>query len=371
MQPLGPRYPTRPALQRQVSPPRPPGAPVADPLSSGTGAGTGGSASGGAAQAAAAGARPAAVPGAIAALLHRTLAPRPPSGRPDPAPSRIAYRLNRLWLTPLFRALLRVGLPAYALVMVAGLLISDDERRAALAEGWSDLRAAIEERPEFTVEAMLVEGASAPVEAALIALGPEALPVSSLRLDLEAMRRDFEALDAVARADLTIRTGGVLEVRVVERVPAVVWRAPDGLFLLDGEGHRIARLLKRDGRADLPLIAGDGAPAQVPEALALLAAAAPLGDAVTGLVRMGERRWDVVLKPHLPGGPMPRILLPERGALAALERVMALHQTQDLLDRDIQAVDLRAPGRPTLRLSAPAVDELRRIRALERGAYLQ
>jgi cell division protein FtsQ len=31
--------------------------------------------------------------------------------RRDPAPSRLTYRVQRLWLTPLFRALLRSGCP--------------------------------------------------------------------------------------------------------------------------------------------------------------------------------------------------------------------------------------------------------------------
>jgi len=39
--------------------------------------------------------------------------------RRDPAPSRWAYRLNRLWLTPLFRRLVLRGLPA---LLLAGLL---------------------------------------------------------------------------------------------------------------------------------------------------------------------------------------------------------------------------------------------------------
>ena len=53
----------------------------------------------------------------------------PPLRRPprDPAPSRTAYRIQRLWLTPLFRSLLRTGLPAFALAFGALWLISDVE----------------------------------------------------------------------------------------------------------------------------------------------------------------------------------------------------------------------------------------------------
>ena len=36
------------------------------------------------------------------------------TARPDPAPSRLKYRMERLMLTPLFRLLLRFGLPRLA-----------------------------------------------------------------------------------------------------------------------------------------------------------------------------------------------------------------------------------------------------------------
>ena len=61
---------------------------------------------------------------------------------------------------------------------------------------------------------------------------------------------------------------------------------------------------------DLPLIAGRGAPATC-WTLALLIAAARRWAAAAGLVRVGERRWDLVLDRD------QRILLPERGRCGA------------------------------------------------------
>ena len=109
--------------------------------------------------------------------------------------------------------------------------------------------------------------------------------------------------------------------------------------------------------------AGDGADAHVPEAVALIRAAAPLASRLRGLERMGERRWDVVLDRN------QRIMLPEKGAVHALERAIALDQAVDMLGRDIAAVDLRLPRRPTMRLNAGAVEEYTRIKAMETGEY--
>ncbi len=263
--------------------------------------------------------------------------------RRDPAPSRTAYRLQRLWLTPLFRAVFRVGLPAFVSVFAVGLFLSDAARRDALVARFSDLRQSVESRPEFRVTEIAFSGVNDDVARALRMMMPISFPVSSFDLDLEGMRATLEGLDAVARADLRVAPGGVLNVTIEQRQPALVWRGRAGLEVVDAEGHRVAGISARDDRADLPLIVGDGAKAAAPEALALLAAAAPVGERLRGLVRIGERRWDVVLDRG------QRILLPETGALGALQRVVALHRAQDLLNRAILTVDMRTPNRPTLR----------------------
>jgi cell division protein FtsQ len=106
-------------------------------------------------------------------------------------------------------------------------------------------------------------------------------------------------------------------------------------------------------------VAGDGADVAAAEALALVAAAGPLTPRLRGLVRMGERRWDMVLDRD------QRILLPADNPVRALERLIALDQAEDLLDRDIVAIDLRHQSRPTLRLAPYALREMRRAQGLE------
>jgi cell division protein FtsQ len=287
---------------------------------------------------------------------------RPLNALRDPAPSRLAYRINRWMLTPLFRRFLFVGLPV-ALVAGIGLAyFADQARRDAVAAGFAEIRRGIEQRPEFMVKLMAIDGASDEVAAAIRTTVPVAFPISSFDLDLPALRARIQGIDAVAKVDVRVRSGGVLQVDVVERVPAVVWRAAAGLELLDLEGRRVAALAARTDRPDLPLIAGTGADRAVPEALAIVAAAEPVKDRLRGLLRVGERRWDVVLDRD------QRILLPETGAVEALEQVLALNEARDLLARNILVVDMRLPHRPTLRLAAYAVEELRRVRSPDPGA---
>ena len=89
---------------------------------------------------------------------------------------------------------------------------------------------------------------------------------------------------------------------------------------------------------------------------ALIDAAGPILPRVRGLVRKGERRWDLVLDQG------QRIMLPAQGALTALEAAIALDRAQDLLGRDIAAIDLRNPSQPVMRLGIDARNSLRQAR---------
>ncbi len=285
---------------------------------------------------------------------HR--APKPP--RRDPAPSRLTYKVQRMWLTPLYRSLMRVGLPTFLILTALGWYFANPTNRYAIVEKVEEVRRSIETRPEFMVRLMAVEGATPIVDTAIREIVPVSFPVSSFDLDLVVIQSQIAALDVIERADVRIRPGGVLEIAVVERQPAVVWRGPGSIELLDASGHRVATVTERRARADLPLVAGPGADQAVPEALALIRAAAPLADNLRGLVRVGERRWDI----WLSGAQV--IQLPEQNPVSALEQVLALDQAQDLLARDVSHIDLRNPQRPTLRLMPRAVEELRHIRSL-------
>ncbi|WP_208352637.1 cell division protein FtsQ/DivIB [Pseudaestuariivita rosea] len=284
--------------------------------------------------------------------------PRP---KRDPAPSRVAYRIHRLWLTPLFRALMRVGVPAFMVALVVGLYVSDEENRDAINGMVHDMRVAIETRDEFMVKLMAIDGASPIVAEDIRETLSQDFPISSFDLDLEQMKAQIETLDAVKSARLRIQSGGVLQVNVTERVPAVVWQSPEALTLLDNTGARIIAIGDRSERSDLPLIAGSGADAKVGEALELLTTAEPLLPRIRGLVRVGERRWDVVLDRN------QRILLPADDPNLAMARVITLNDAQEMLSRDLAVVDMRIAHRPTIRLQQDAAAELRRIRVFEMG----
>jgi cell division protein FtsQ len=281
---------------------------------------------------------------------------QPAGQKADPAPSRAAYRMQRIMLTPAYRLTIRILLPFLFTMAVTAIYLSDEDRRDNLLLSFHELRNDIQTRPEFMVKLMAVDGASDETEADIREIIQIDFPITTFDLDLDAMRENIQGLPAVAHASARIRQQGVLEVTVTEREPALLWRGRDGIRVLDETGIEIAELAYRSERPDLPVLAGFGANSRTQEALNLFEIAAPFADRLRGLERIGNRRWDVVLYPDI------RIMLPDAQPELALERAIALHDAQDILNRDIAALDLRLAARPTIRMNAPALERWRQIK---------
>lgn len=280
--------------------------------------------------------------------------------RPDYAPSRLKYRLERWLLMPSVRFFLRFGLPVLVTVGLGAAWFASPQNREAFDILVSDVRAAVHSRPEFQIGLMTVDGAGESLAEDIREILSVDFPVSSFDLDLKQMHVAVAELDAVKSASVQIERN-ILRIEVTERVPAVLWRHAEGLELLDESGILVGPAASRVRYGDLPVLAGDGAEKAVPEALELFRVSGPLRGRLRGFERMGARRWDVVLDRG------QRILLPETGAVRALERAIAMDQAVDMLSRDLLAVDLRLPQRPTVRISEQAVQEFWRIKEIEAG----
>jgi len=279
--------------------------------------------------------------------------------RADDAPSRMRYRLNRLWRRRGFRRFVRVYVPALAFVGGVAWLGSNQALYDAVAARGEALREAVAERPEFAITKVEVVGATSVVESEILARldpGRGGRPTSSLDVDTAALRAEVESLGWVRSARVTLTPPDAIRIDVEERVPAAVWRSAGRVTLIDPTGAEIEQLAARSDWAELPLVVGPDAAENVSEALTLLADAVDLTPRIIGFVRVGERRWDI----HLTEGKV--LMLPADKPRDALQRILQLHRTEGLLDRDVTVVDYRAPGRPTVRLGTHAQERLRELR---------
>lgn len=284
--------------------------------------------------------------------------------RHDPAPSRMLYRWQRIWLTPVYRKLIGIGLPLAVLAAIGVKLWTNPGVQQQIDASLMRAKESVEKRPEFQVQVMRLEGVDEHLAGKVRQAADLDLPVSSFQLDLAEVRARIEKIDAIKQASLFVRAGGVLDVVIEERTPAVIWRGSNQLEILDEHGVLVGYIANRSVRPDLPLIAGDGVAPHIYEALEILAAAGPVAARVRGLVRVGERRWDLVLDRD------QRVLLPEDDPIPAVEYVMTLHAEQDVLSRDISVMDMRDTRRPILRLSDVALEDRRLRRAIAKDVDL-
>lgn len=274
--------------------------------------------------------------------------------RPNPGPSKLAYRLTRCWKKPWVRRSALVVLPIALASALIWRAATDPWVIAAAADARGELVNMMSQRPEFAVKGVQIRGASEAltdkVEAAL------ALPgnASSLNTDVVVLQSRLMQIAAIRNARVQLKSDGMLDVAIDERHAEALWRDGEGaLWLIDREGVELSVVESRTDHAELPLILGLGAPKRMAEALSVYRAAPDLRNRLRALVRIGERRWNVALDRGLT------ILLPEHRPVAALERVMAWHFGEELLDRSLVSVDMRMPDRPTLRMSPEAADAYR------------
>jgi len=162
-------------------------------------------------------------------------------------------------------------------------------------------------------------------------------------VDVDEARARLEALPWVKSAEVRRIWPDRIYVRVTERKPVAIWQNGGELAVIDADGHAISgEDVTRF--TTLPLVVGKGAESAAAALFELLAKQPQLRDHVKAAVRVGERRWNL----RLDNGVEVR--LPEEGAEAALAELVRLAREQDILSRDIKAIDLRFPDRLIVKL---------------------
>jgi cell division protein FtsQ len=271
----------------------------------------------------------------------KTAVRRRPAERAPTRPSRF-----KLWLRRK-RGLLRpAGLGLLVLgalgIGAAGIIAFDPYGRAtAFWEGASDLAGDF----GLQVREVTLDGArNTPPELIREALGiRRGDPL--LGFDPHAARERLELIAWVKEAHVQRHLNGSIRIRLVEREPFAIWRRGGRFVVIDRAGNIVTEEnIGAFGR--LPLVVGPGAAEIAAPMVDLVQARPELRDRTQALVRVAERRWNLLLRNNT------EVLLPEGQEAAALARLMELQKTQSLLDRPLAAIDLRLPDRLVLRLPA-------------------
>ena len=274
-------------------------------------------------------------------------------GNIDPAPSRVAYRIMRLLLIPRLRLIFTLGFPSLLIFCATlGLFININvwENISAIKK---DLKLAFVERPEFMIKVASIDGSSDELANEIREILPLDFPVSYFDLDIKYLHKVVNEIPAVASAAIKISAGGVLQINVAEKTPAFIWRKDNVMSVIDETGSFIRIANSRVDYPKLPLVVGEAADLAVSEISSLMQANEYFKDHVRAFIRVGERRWDLILENNV------RIMLPQREFLAAFDRLMLMNEAGSLLSGRLSNIDMRLVVRPTVRVDTVSVDPLK------------
>lgn len=171
---------------------------------------------------------------------------------------------------------------------------------------------------------------------------------SILHIDLNAVHGRLAALPWVQEVRVSRNLPNAVHVELIERHPVAIWQRDGKMMLVDQSGMEITEKDVAE-YPDLPLIVGKGAPKAASELIALLASEPQLQQRVAAAVRVGERRWNLRLKDGID------VRLPERDAQKAWRKLARYEESNGLLGRDVEFVDLRLANRVVVRLTQGAV----------------
>jgi len=171
-----------------------------------------------------------------------------------------------------------------------------------------------------------------------------------LGFSLDAARQRIETLSWIKQATVERRLPDTIVVNLEERRPFAIWQNNNKFVLIDRAGNVVANQDLAHFRT-LPLVVGPGAPQAAAALIDALTARPALQKFVVAAVRVGERRWNLLMTSGA------NVMLPEGHEVAALDRLVQLQQGHDLLDRPLVAIDMRLPDRLVLRPKADSMPQ--------------
>jgi len=168
--------------------------------------------------------------------------------------------------------------------------------------------------------------------------------------DLAAMKMRLEALSWVKAAVVERHLPDTIYVRLTERQPMALWQRQNKLVVVDRDGT----VLTENGLSkfkNLLIIVGNDAPKFAPDLVAMLEAEPDFEKRVESAKWIGDRRWDLFLKNGV------EVRLPEEDMGQAIKRLADAQREAQLMDRNVQAIDLRDPLRIVVQTAPGTAEE--------------
>ena len=184
---------------------------------------------------------------------------------------------------------------------------------------------------------------------------------SLLLLNPDTMRDALKAEPRIAEATVRKLYPDRLEIIVEEREPFARWQRAGKVHLIARDGTVLASDIENRA-AELPLVVGIGAEKNAATLIDLMARFSSISDEVRAGIFIAERRWNLRLKNGID------VQLPEEDPALALERLIQLDRSRELLTRDLTTIDLRVADRVSVTLTSEAAEAQKQKTPKRKGA---
>lgn len=221
-----------------------------------------------------------------------------------------------------------------------GYLLSDEEK--------AGLRTQLEALDPLPIKHIEIRGRELTEESDILAMLGTHTGNGLFGFSVESARKRLDTLPFVDHSTVERRLPGTVIVTLTERVPVAIWQTHGHFVLINKAGEKVSEedISAADANVfrKMPLVVGRGANTQAADVIAILNRYPEVRKRVLALVRIGERRWNVVLRNGT------QLLLPEGQEEAAAKRLTEYQDSLRLLDRPLAAIDMRLPDRMVIRL---------------------
>ena len=211
----------------------------------------------------------------------------------------------------------------------------------------------------LVVEAVKVSGIGNVDKETVAKLADIKLGDPLLSQDINAIIERIESHKWINKAAVRRELSGEILINVLEHQPAALWQVENKLWVVSDEGIQIDDE-NLEYFADLPMISGIGAEKKLENLIVNISSDLALFERVETASWVGGRRWDLILKNGI------KIMLPEQDVAFAWQNLTAFVREEQLLARNILAVDFRVKDKTVVRLT-PEEAERRRLLAKTSG----
>ena len=269
----------------------------------------------------------------------------------DPAPSKLSYKLNRLFYKLWFKILLIFILLILSGVLAKKFIYQNIDLSAEIKFFWEGGSEIYKDLTELSISRIIVSGAQEPLKEEIIMLIKNVANEEFSALKAQSLREKIKEIKKVKEAIVKFSTDGLVIVDVVERKQAAVFLNNNLYEVLDSNGVVLSINSDYRGLSRFPLIVGKFGSKNIPDLLTLVNEIGLYGSDVLYYEWVGERRWNVHMKSDLV------FKLPESNMNRGVELMRMFLRETNNYPRPLVSIDLRNLDKPIIKFrKSPSIE---------------